>query len=89
MKTGALWWRVDANETDRDNPEVALDWAGLSLSLSLSLSLCFSLSLSEIALDWAEKYLHMADGMYFADEEITYGGEVDTGLPGLSLSDSL
>ena len=56
MKTGALWWRVDANETDRNNPEVALDWA--------------------------EKYLHMADGMYFADEEITYGGENDTGLPG-------
>ena len=45
MKTGALWWRVDANETDRRNPEVALEWA--------------------------EKYLHMSDGMYFADEEIT------------------
>jgi hypothetical protein len=26
------------------------------------------------ALQWGEKYLHMADGMYFADEEITYGG---------------
>lgn len=22
------------------------------------------------ALTWAEKYLHMADGMYFADEEV-------------------
>jgi hypothetical protein len=52
MKTGALWWRVDANKTDRRSPEVALDWA--------------------------EKYLHMSDGMYFADEEITYGGENST-----------
>lgn len=26
------------------------------------------------ALMWSEKYLHMADGMYFADEEVTYGG---------------
>ena len=30
---------------------------------------------SYTALMWAnEKYLHMADGMFFADEEVTYGG---------------
>ena len=26
------------------------------------------------ALQWGEKYLHMSDGMYFADEEVTYLG---------------
>lgn len=26
------------------------------------------------ALMWGEKYLHMSDGMYFADEEVTYQG---------------
>ena len=25
----------------------------------------------QAALDWAEKYLHMSDGMYFADEEVS------------------
>jgi hypothetical protein len=29
---------------------------------------------SYMALQWGEKYLHMSDGMYFADEEVTYGG---------------
>ncbi len=27
-----------------------------------------------VALQWGEKYLHMSDGMYFADEEVTYLG---------------
>ena len=44
MKTGALWWRVDGQESDWKNGQAALDWA--------------------------EAYLHRADGMYFADEEV-------------------
>ena len=28
-----------------------------------------------VALQWGEKYLHMSDGMYFADEEVTYLGQ--------------
>lgn len=45
MKTGALWWRVDGLDADRENPEAALVWA--------------------------DTYLPRADGMYWADEEVT------------------
>jgi hypothetical protein len=44
MKTGPLWWRVEGNQADFEN--------------------------AQIAVAWADRYLQMANGMFFADEEV-------------------
>ena len=74
MKTGALWWRVDGAENDRDNPYVDLpsisyqdrhmfypyhQSRGPLVRTSILAHACQHCRRRYTALMWGEKYLHM------------------------------